>query len=348
MSWQLATFAGLALVLVGGFAWYERSRPERPPGRAGRRAGGARGRRPAGAGPDPERRRDHRHRPDHRLRARRRARASRSARWRRRSPTSGSARGRGRPGRWRAGGWSGSAAPGSRRSPAGGSGGSGSRSSAALAGFAYGALLDLSVMVTYGGEQSLDRYLALSARGHPVQRRPRGRQLRDRARRRPGAGADDLALPHPARVQLAARAGALPVLLRSRCSPPAAPLAGRRPSGPARGRRRAAWLRARAERRRRLRRHRGPAVEPGDDRLGDARARGRRAQPARRAQRAARRRSPTCARRSSACTRAATSSARSWRSTAPGSTRARSPAPTWSPSCARAATATARSTARST
>ena len=34
-----------------------------------------------------------------------------------------------------------------------------------LAGLAYGALLDLSVMVTYGGEQSLDRYLALSARG---------------------------------------------------------------------------------------------------------------------------------------------------------------------------------------
>ena len=37
----------------------------------------------------------------------------------------------------------------------------------AVAGFAYGALLDLSVMVTYGGEQSLDRYLALSARGVP-------------------------------------------------------------------------------------------------------------------------------------------------------------------------------------
>ena len=36
-----------------------------------------------------------------------------------------------------------------------------------LAGFAYGALLDLSVMVSYGGEQSLDRYLAISARGLP-------------------------------------------------------------------------------------------------------------------------------------------------------------------------------------
>jgi energy-coupling factor transport system substrate-specific component len=37
----------------------------------------------------------------------------------------------------------------------------------AVAGFAYGALLDFSTMVTYGGEQSLDRYLALSARGLP-------------------------------------------------------------------------------------------------------------------------------------------------------------------------------------
>ena len=36
-----------------------------------------------------------------------------------------------------------------------------------VAGFAYGALLDYSVMVSYGGEQSLDRYLAISARGVP-------------------------------------------------------------------------------------------------------------------------------------------------------------------------------------
>ncbi len=36
-----------------------------------------------------------------------------------------------------------------------------------LAGFAFGALMDLSLMVTYGGEQSLDRFLALSARGLP-------------------------------------------------------------------------------------------------------------------------------------------------------------------------------------
>jgi hypothetical protein len=37
----------------------------------------------------------------------------------------------------------------------------------AFACFAYGALLDFSLMITYGGEQSLDRFLALSARGLP-------------------------------------------------------------------------------------------------------------------------------------------------------------------------------------
>ena len=37
----------------------------------------------------------------------------------------------------------------------------------AFAGFAYGALLDFSLMVTYGGEQSLDRFLVLSGRGLP-------------------------------------------------------------------------------------------------------------------------------------------------------------------------------------
>lgn len=36
-----------------------------------------------------------------------------------------------------------------------------------LAGLGYGALLDLSVMVTAGGEQTLERYLAISARGLP-------------------------------------------------------------------------------------------------------------------------------------------------------------------------------------
>src|SRR5262249_36875350 len=37
----------------------------------------------------------------------------------------------------------------------------------AAAGFAFGAVMDLSLMVTYGGEQSLDRFLASSARSLP-------------------------------------------------------------------------------------------------------------------------------------------------------------------------------------
>lgn len=37
----------------------------------------------------------------------------------------------------------------------------------AAAGFGFGALMDLSLMVTYGGEQSLDRFLAISARSLP-------------------------------------------------------------------------------------------------------------------------------------------------------------------------------------
>lgn len=36
-----------------------------------------------------------------------------------------------------------------------------------VAGLVFGALMDLSLMVTYGGEQSLDRYLAISARSIP-------------------------------------------------------------------------------------------------------------------------------------------------------------------------------------
>src|SRR5690606_18911551 len=36
-----------------------------------------------------------------------------------------------------------------------------------LTGFAYGAVRDYSLMATYGGEQSVDRYLALSARWIP-------------------------------------------------------------------------------------------------------------------------------------------------------------------------------------
>jgi energy-coupling factor transport system substrate-specific component len=54
-----------------------------------------------------------------------------------------------------------------KRNPINGVGRVGLAAYCAAAGFAYGALLDFSLMVTYGGEQSLDRFLALSARGIP-------------------------------------------------------------------------------------------------------------------------------------------------------------------------------------
>jgi energy-coupling factor transport system substrate-specific component len=54
-----------------------------------------------------------------------------------------------------------------RRNPINGVGRVGLAAWCAAAGLAYGALLDFSLMVTYGGEQSLDRFLALSARGIP-------------------------------------------------------------------------------------------------------------------------------------------------------------------------------------
>jgi energy-coupling factor transport system substrate-specific component len=166
MSWQLTSYALLGLVLVGGFAWYERSRP---PARmvalvaalaalavAGRLAfapipnvvattdivlitGFAVGAAPGfavGA-----------------------LAAAVSNLWLGQGPWTP----------WEMAGWGmvglGGAALGAltgRRL-----GRIGLAAACGFAGLAYGALLDLSVMVGYGGEQSLDRYLAISARGVP-------------------------------------------------------------------------------------------------------------------------------------------------------------------------------------
>ena len=196
----------------------------------------------------------------------------------------------------------------------------------AVAGLAYGALLDLSVMVTYGGEQSLDRYLALSARGIPFNVAH-------------AAGNFAIALAAgPALVRMISRfrtrleftwrpAGALPAGARRAARSPA--LARSRAGserGRRRGRRRRGLARAGAERRRRLRGHRGPALEPGDDRLGDARPRGGRARTRSTSQRGGETPVVLPARaRSTGCARSATSSARSSPSRRPASTRAGSP-----------------------
>ncbi len=118
---------------------------------------------------------------------------------------------------------------------------------------------------------------AVGAR-HSLQLRPRPRQLRDRLRRRARAGADDLALPRPPRVQLAPGAGAAGRADRDRLRGDRGHDAagrGRRP------RRRPHLPRAPAELRRRLRRHADRLLERRHDRLGDARDGGLAAKPAR-------------------------------------------------------------------
>ena len=163
------------------------------------------------------------------------------------------------------------------------SAGSGLAVAAAFAGFAYGALLDLSVMVSYGGEQSLDRYLALSARGIPFNVAHAVGNFGDRLRRRTGAGADDLPLPRALRVHAGARRRPLPRRCCVALVIPALLVSGGAAAEAAAGAGGAArWPRARAELRRRLRHRAGLPSSPDDDRLGDARAGGRRGQPARR------------------------------------------------------------------
>ena len=145
----------------------------------------------------------------------------------------------------------------------------------AIAGLAYGALLDLSVMVSYGGEQSLDRYLALSARGIPfniahaagnaalmLAAGPAMVRMLDRYRERFEVRWSDAA----ARAR---RRGHRRRALRR----PAAALASRR-VGEERQDGRARLAGRRPERRRRLRDLHRRRLERRDDRLGDARARG--------------------------------------------------------------------------
>ena len=166
MTWQAATFAGLALVLVGGFWWYERTRPSArlvalvaalaALAIAGRLVlapipnvvattdialitGYA-----LGAGPG-------------------------FAVGALTAPVSNIWLGQGPWTAWEMAGWGLVGLGGAWLAVVSGRrlGRLGLAVCCALAGLAYGALLDLSVMVTYGGEQSLDRYLALSARGVP-------------------------------------------------------------------------------------------------------------------------------------------------------------------------------------
>ena len=276
VSWQVVVFAGLGLVLAGGFWWYERSRPSARLVAlvAALAALAVAGRLVLTPIPNVVATTDIAS--DHRLRPRRRARV----------------RGRG------AGGadlehlaWAGAVdGLGDGRLGAGGArrrlarrGDPATARAARARGRLRACRLRLRCAPRPLGDGHLRRRAIagslpgpLGARD-PVQRRPRDRKLPHRARRRPGAGADDLPLPRAVRVHLAP-GDRDPAVARGG--------AGRGSGGERGADSRAGRFvvgvvaRALPGFRRRLRRHPRSAVEPGDDRLGDARARGGRDQPA--------------------------------------------------------------------
>ncbi len=276
MSWQVVTFAGLALVLVGGFWWYERDRPSARLVAlvAALAALAIAGRLVLAPIPNVVGTTDVALITGYALGAGPGFAVGALA-----APVSNIWLGQGPWTAWQMAGWGLVGLGGAwlavvmRRRL----GRLGLALACAIAGFAYGALLDLSVMVTYGGEQSLDRYLALSARGLPFNVAH-------------AAGNFAIALAAgPALVRMISRfrtrlefswrpAGALPLAVAALAACTLATGAG---AGRGEGLR-PRLARARPELGRRVRRHPGPGVEPGDDRLGDARPGGVGPQPARR------------------------------------------------------------------
>jgi energy-coupling factor transport system substrate-specific component len=166
MSWQLTVFTGLAVVLLAGFGWYERSRP---PARlvalvAALAALAVAGRLAFAPIPNVMATTDIALLTGYALGAGPGFAVGALA-----APISNIWLGQGPWTVWEMAGWgmAGLIGAGLAAVAGRGLGRFGLATCCALAGLAYGALLDLSVMVTYGGEQSLDRYLALAARGVP-------------------------------------------------------------------------------------------------------------------------------------------------------------------------------------
>jgi hypothetical protein len=166
VSWQAAVFLGLALVIAGGFAWYER---ERPPARllalvAALAALAVAGRLVLAPIPNVVATTDIALITGYSLGG-----APGFAVGALAAPISNIWLGQGPWTAWQMAGWGLVGIGGALLAATTGRrvGRLGLAVACALAGLAYGVLLDLSVMVTYGGEQSLDRYLALSGRGVP-------------------------------------------------------------------------------------------------------------------------------------------------------------------------------------
>ena len=165
-AWQVAIFAGLALIVVGGFAWYERTRPTARLVAlvAALAALAVAGRLVLAPIPNVVATTDIVLITGYALGA-----APGFAVGALAAPVSNIWLGQGPWTAWQMAGWGLVGLAGawlaiaSRRRL----GRLGLAVACAGAGLAYGALLDLSTMMSYGGEQSLDRYLALSARGVP-------------------------------------------------------------------------------------------------------------------------------------------------------------------------------------
>ena len=166
MTWQVASFAGLAVVLVVGFAWYERTRPSARVVAlvAALAALAVAGRLVLAPVPNVVGTTDVALLTGYALGG-----APGFAVGALAAPISNIWLGQGPWTVWQMGGWGLAGLVGAGLALAFGRnlGRLGLACACAAMALVYGALLDLSVMVTYGGEQSLDRYLALSARGVP-------------------------------------------------------------------------------------------------------------------------------------------------------------------------------------
>ena len=166
MSWQVASFAGLTIVLVVGFAWYERTRPSSRVVAlvAALAALAVAGRLVLAPVPNVVGTTDVALLTGYALGG-----APGFAVGALAAPISNIWLGQGPWTIWQMAGWGLAGLAGAGLAAAFGRhvGRLGLACACAAMAFVYGALLDLSVMVTYGGEQSLDRYLALSARGVP-------------------------------------------------------------------------------------------------------------------------------------------------------------------------------------
>ena len=228
-----------------------------------------------------------------------------------------------------------------------------------LAAVGYGAILNFSLIATYGGELSWQRFWIFEGRAVPFEiahaagniafalvAGPAMVRMLIRFRERFEWSRAEVGAAGPATVALGrCRPAASPSSSPpSSCSAPSAPPTPGPPPRPAPPPRPPGSNRCRT-RTAAGRESKGSGSEPADDRLGDARARGGGDQPAGRHHRrrlAGRLPADADRHRSRA---PATSPARSSRSRGPGSNRANSPAATWSRRCWRSGARTAPTTA---